>query len=354
MRYPVYILLFIVLQLLAGCFGHTASAQSILYSTNFGSITNVLPASWTFTGVNMNLSNISPSNSYPGASRGVYLAEGNHKSFRNTSGTLMMTSVPGVSSGTLRFSSIGHTDLELLFGMARNASYPSAVNYQLEWSTDSIHFSPLVFSEPAVATWGLVYVSLPSACNNQSTVFLRWTFNRNSVAGYFKIDDVKVIAHDRCVAPSILIQPVSPPPSCIGSAVMSFQVIPDGTGPFTYQWQEDSVTISDGIYFSGTQTSKLDVLFPHFGFNGKHYRCVITNCSGAVVTTDNQANLQLTTLTGDFNFDGSVTNSDFVDFLSFWQNPCSCVYDLNNDGIVDLLDYLLLVGNFNKACSNTN
>jgi len=354
MRYPVYTFSCCILIMLAAVFNHAASAQAILYSSGFGFQTNALPSSWKFSGVNMNMNNISPSGSYPGASQGVYLAEGNHKSFRNTSGTWMMTSAPGISSATLQFSSSGHTDLELLFGMARNASYASAVTYQLEWSTDSINYVPISFTEPPVATWGLVYVTLPPACDNQPMVYLRWKFNRTSVGGYFKIDDVKVIAHDLCVAPSILVQPVSPPVSCIGSEILTFQVITDGTGPFTYQWQENGVNITDGIYYSGTQSAELDVRFPHYGFNGNHYQCVISNCSGTIITTDNLANLQLTTLTGDVNFDGTVSNSDFVDFLSYWQNSCTCVYDLNNDGNVDLLDYLLLVGNFNKACSVAN
>lgn len=77
---------------------------------------------------------------------------------------------------------------------------------------------------------------------------------------------------------------------------------------------------------------------------------MITNCSGDTVITDNSATLALHTITGDLNFDGIVNNSDFVDLLVHWEMMCSCSSDLNTDGRVDLLDYLIFVAQFNKAC----
>lgn len=354
MRYPVCIVVFTFLLLCWQGFVQCVSAQTILYATGFGTQTNVLPAGWNFTGVNLNLNNLAPSGGYPGASQGVYLAEGNHKAFRNTSGTMMSASATGVSTATFQFAASGHTDLELMFGMCRTVSYPTLVNYQLAWSTDGVIFTPITFSEPIAGSWGLVNVTLPAACNNRAAVYLRWTFNRIRSSAFFKIDDVRVIANDLCVPPVINIQPASPPLSCIGSSVLTFQVIASGTGPFTYQWQENGTNISDGQFFNGTQTAQLKVLFPNYGFNGNHYRCVISNCAGVSIQTDNQAILQLKTITGDVNYDGSVNNTDFVDFLSFWQTPCNCVYDFNVDGFVDMLDFLVLVANFNLACSGTN
>ena len=329
----------------------TLSAQTILYSTGFGSLTNQLPPQWTFSGDNMNLSNVGPSLGYPGASGQVYLAEGNHKGFRNTNGVIMPCSQTGTSTSTFQFSSANHTDLELFFGMYKSgAAYNTVVNYQLSWSTDGINFTPVNFTEAAAGRWGLVSLILPPALSNQSVVYLQWKFNRTGAGGFFKLDDVKIVAHDFCTPPSVLLEPVSPPGGCVGGSIHTFNVTALGTGPFTYQWQEDTTNITDGIYYTGAHTQTLEVLYPHFGFNGRHYRCIISNCSGDTVITDNNAVLSLFTIQGDLNFDGIVNNSDFVDLLVHWEMICSCSSDLNSDGRVDLLDYLIFVGQFNKAC----
>lgn len=326
-------------------------AQSILYATGFGTSTSQVPAQWTFSGDNMTINNIGPSSGYPGASGGVYFSEGNHKGFLNTNGVYVYCSQPGTSSATLIVSTAGHTDIELMFGMCKSgAGYNAAVNYSLKYSVDGINFLPLSFTEAPAGRWGSVDLLLPAGTSNVPALYLKWEFNRSGNSGFFKVDDVQVIANDLCAPPVVLNQPITPPAICIGNAIAEFNVLVAGSGPFTYQWQEDSINISDGLYYSGTQTDKLEVLFPHAGFSGKHYGCVITNCSGDTVTTDYSAVLTLRTIPGDFNSDGLVNNSDFVELLVHWNMQCSCSSDIDHDGVVGLLDYLLFVAQFNKAC----
>lgn len=341
-----------VLLLLSLLYSNCIIAQTILYNSGFGVFINQIPPQWVFSGDNMNVCNVGPSNGYFGASSGVYWAEGNHKGFLNTNGIYMNCSQPGVSSATLLFSSAGHTDLQLIFGMCKSGiTYNSNVTYSLSCSADGINFTPVSFNEPVAGRWGVVDVSLPASVSNQANVYVRWEFSRTVNTGFFKVDDVKIVANDFCVTPQITSQPLTSPLNCIGSSICQFSVSANGTGPLKYQWQEDNVNITDGTWYSGTQSSVLEVLYPHYGFNGKHYRCIITNCSGDTVISDNTAQLQLKTILGDLNFDAAVNNSDFVELLVHWGMTCNCTADLNLDNEVDLLDYLIFVGQFSKSCN---
>ena len=78
-------------------FVYSVQAQTTIYSTNFGTVANVNPAGWTFTGVDMNISTNTPSSGYTGASGGAYLGEGNSTAFVNTSGTAQPSSQIGTS-----------------------------------------------------------------------------------------------------------------------------------------------------------------------------------------------------------------------------------------------------------------
>ena len=54
---------------------------------------------------------------------------------------------------------------------------------------------------------------------------------------------------------------------------------------------------------------------------------------------------------GDFNNDGIVDITDFLLFNSaFGQNCSGCPEDMNNDGTVDIVDFLLLNSAFGQTC----
>jgi hypothetical protein len=332
-----------------------SKSQSLLYTTNFGTQSAVSPAGWVFTGRNMNISTNSPSSGYPGFSAGAYLSEGNYKGFVNTLGESLGCSVIGNSSATLTVSTLGHTDIRLSFGMIKSSvRYSSYVSYSLQWSVDGINYSPIVFSEPPAGTWGLATgpgLVLPSSANNQPVVYFKWSFSRNATNGFFKIDDFKVIADDNCVPPVILSNPVSVNNVCAGIGSAVFQVAANGTGPFTYQWQANGLNIADGTIYSGTNSPVLTINAPSLSMQGNTYRCLVSNCSGIIVPSSGNATLGLKTILGDIDINGTVSNADFFYILSKWNTPCAnCVEDLNLDMQVDILDFLVFIGEIDKIC----
>lgn len=330
-------------------------AQTVLYSSNFGSVPSINPLGWTFTGRNMNISTNNPSVGYPGVSGGAYLAEGNYKGFVNTLGESLSCSVIGNSTATLTFSTLGHTDIRLSFGMIKSTSrFSSYVTYSLQWSIDGLNYFPVNYTEPTAGTWGLATgtgLTLPSTVNNQPVVYVKWSFSRNAINGFYKIDDFKVIADDYCTAPAIASQPVSVSNICAGVGTAVFQVTATGTGPFSYQWQENGVNINDGNFYSGTNTPVLTINSPLINMHGNTYQCIISNCSGLTVSSNGSSTLGLKTILGDIDTDGEVSNVDFFYILSKWNTGCShCREDLNIDMQVDILDFLLFIGEIDKVC----
>ncbi|MGZ3942426.1 MAG: hypothetical protein ACXVO9_02920, partial [Bacteroidia bacterium] len=185
--------LIIFLSLTFAVFGN---AQTILYSTDFGTTINVNPAGWTFTGVDLNISNNNSSSGYTGASGNCYLGEGNSSAFTNTSGTAEPSSQLGTSVATLTLSTTGYANISYSFGMRKSsANYNTNATYTLEWSSDNITYNTITYTEATAGSWGIATgsgLSLPSTANNQPVIYFRWTFVRTGTSSNFKIDDVSV------------------------------------------------------------------------------------------------------------------------------------------------------------------
>src|SRR6218665_234434 len=182
---------------LIGFFGFaSATAQTTIYSTNFGTVANVNPAGWTFTGVDLTISTNTPSTGYTGVSGGAYLGEGNSTAFVNTSGTSFSGSQIGTSTATLLVNTTGYSSITVGFGMRKSsASYNTNATYLFEWSTDNITYTPITYTEATDGSWGLASgagLTLPAGAGNQATLYLRWTFNRTGTGSNYKIDDFSV------------------------------------------------------------------------------------------------------------------------------------------------------------------
>lgn len=185
--------------LLALVFASSVKAQTTIYSTDFGTLPNVNPTNWTFSGLAINISTNSPSSGYSGASGNAYLGEGNSVTFTNTSGATQTVSPLGLSEAILQTSTATFSNVALSFGMRKSsASYNSNATYTLSWSTDGSSYTPIVYTEAAAGSWGLASgagLTLPAAAANQPSLYIKWAFDRTGTGSNFKIDDVSLVGN---------------------------------------------------------------------------------------------------------------------------------------------------------------
>lgn len=154
-----------------------------------------------------------------------------------------------------------------------------------------------------------------------------------------------------CVPVAIVNQPISSTFGCINNSVHQFTVGVTGTGPFTYQWKENNINIVDSVNYTGSSTATLIITNPAFNLNGKRYRCVVTNCNGTAVITDNNAIINVKSLESDINKDGVTDNFDMLLLSQNFNSSCSpCASDINADGVIDNFDFLKLLGQFYQTC----
>jgi hypothetical protein len=174
------------------------NAQTTIYSTDFGTVPNVNPSNWTFTGEGTNTSTNTASSGYAGASGGAYLGEGNSTTYTSTSGNTYTISQIGVSVAKLQVSTLTYSNIAIAFGMRKSGNaYNTNATYVLEWSTDDITYNVINYTEPTAGSWGLATgagLNLPTGANNQANLYIRWTFNRTGTGSNFKIDDFKVLS----------------------------------------------------------------------------------------------------------------------------------------------------------------
>ena len=82
--------------------------------------------------------------------------------------------------------------------------------------------------------------------------------------------------------PTITQQPLST--NVCSDATAKFSVTASGTDPLSYQWQTNSVNLSNGGDFSGV-TSNVLTVSPASASDAANYRCIVTNVSGSVTSS---------------------------------------------------------------------
>ncbi|MFO0859962.1 MAG: LamG-like jellyroll fold domain-containing protein [Phycisphaerales bacterium] len=127
-----------------------------------------------------------------------------------------------------------------------------------------------------------------------------------------------------------------------------------------YVWKLDGNTLAngtlpDGTTVSGTGTASL-TLSGLYGSAIRAITCEVTSCAGSATTP--VATVRV--CASDFNCDGAVDDSDFVDFAGAYNMllcddpsmPPGCPSDLNRDGLVDDSDFVLFAAAYNDLlCS---
>ena len=196
------------LLVLAISLANSSAAQTTIYTTDFGTVANVNPSSWTFTGAGMNISTNNASTGYSGASGGACLGEGNSTTFTNTSGSQQTSSPLGTSEAILSLSSIGYSNVAVSFGMRKSsAGYNTNATYTLAWSTNGTTYTTINYTEATAGSWDLVSgtgLLLPTGAANQTNLYLKWIFIRTGTASNFKIDDVTITGNIPVITPATI------------------------------------------------------------------------------------------------------------------------------------------------------
>jgi hypothetical protein len=144
-----------------------------------------------------------------------------------------------------------------------------------------------------------------------------------------------------CLGQSSLTPP-QPVATCrTGSA--SFSVVAQGSGPITYQWRRNGVTINPASNPSAaTPTLSLTPIDPG---DAASYDCIVTSPCGIVISPS----ATLKVCGADFNCDGFLDFTDFDDFvIAFEAGEASS--DFNADGFLDFTDFDDFVAAFEAGC----
>jgi hypothetical protein len=156
-------------------FANIATAQTTLYSTDFGT-SNTFPTGWTASGGSTQWTDNSTS-----ASSGYTGASGGDNADNGTNGTATL-----VYSNSL--STAGYSGITVTWG-GRMTSTGASPTFQ--WSIDGTNWNTVSFTDVSNnSTWGLVTVTLPSGTAGVSNLEFKWTSNSN--AGTYRMDDFTV------------------------------------------------------------------------------------------------------------------------------------------------------------------
>ncbi|HPD30878.1 MAG TPA: immunoglobulin domain-containing protein [Phycisphaerae bacterium] len=288
-----------------------------------------------------------------------------------------------VSLGVYTFgagSDVGSVDVNNLNIDASGSMYADAVKWVYVASPPVIDQHPAVQSVCPGAT-----ATFTVAASGGGTLAYRWQKNGVNLTNGGHYSDVttatlKVLSADvadvanyRCVVTNIsgsatsneagltlkaatsITQHPESQTVCPGSATgVQFAVVATGDGTVSYEWQKNSVKLTEGGHYSGVTSPALTVLNVDSSDIGT-YRCLVT--AGCGTATSNEAVLALRPMvTADFDEDCDVDQADYDLFAACSSGPgvptgtgCNGK-DLDGDGDVDQADF----GVFQRCYSGEN
>ncbi len=191
-------------------------------------------------------------------------------------------------------------------GWFRGNSTNSTVTVKVS-PTVSTNWSTATNLYPAQTVSGSTWTTFSGTIVATSTSMTLWLDGRTGSTGQNNTAcfDAVVVTCEEMPAgqpPTITLQPSAQ--NVCASANASFTVAATGTGTLTYQWQTNSVNISNGSHYSGCTATTLWVTNISSS-DAVNYRCVVTDQNGS--TTSSNAALTLKTATG-FTQQPAATN----------------------------------------------
>lgn len=156
-------------------------------------------------------------------------------------------------------------------------------------------------------------------------------------------------------APAITAQPVSPAVVNAGNGSASFSIETTELSP-AYQWQEyvtDWSDLSDSSFYTGTHSATMTISNPPLSMNGFRYRCIVSGLCPPAVTSNGNATLFVSNLTGT---DPEKTIQTAHLSLNIFPNPIvsesTLQYYIPNDGQVGIEILNLFGARVNQIANN--
>ena len=126
-----------------------------------------------------------------------------------------------------------------------------------------------------------------------------------------------LLSGSSCTAPSITQHPSNQSVASGGTA--NFSVTASGTTPLSYQWQKNSVNVTNGGHYSGCTTATLTISNADTN-DEAYYRCVVTNSCGNA--TSNQATLTISAPVSTFIVESRSGGQNYANYSESgsWYN----------------------------------
>jgi hypothetical protein len=235
------------------------------------------------------------------------------------SANVFLTNTSGLFFQISGISTIGYTNLNLIFGAYKSTTASSMSELKLEYSTDGLAYNvitiPAQTTGSGTANWRLISINLPSNLTNQSNLIFKWT-NLGGGA-QIRLDDILLKGCPQIVLDS---HPSTNNISkCENSTNDTLKVASSQTG-LTYQWYVNSINSTiGGTLISGATNS---YLVPNqTGIN--YYYCEVSNqCSSLLSNLSGEITVNPAPIITPVNNISICANdtTELIPFLSSIQN----------------------------------
>ena len=189
-------------------------------------------------------------------------------SVTSTATTLTVNQFPVITAGPSPLSDTKCVGLSTSFTVTASGSAPLTYQWYYNNSTLLTGQTTSVFSKSFLVTGdaGSYTCVISNSCSPNVT----------STAATLIVNSL----------PAISTNPSTPPAVCQRTGTSTFTVAAPGYGTLSYQWQQNTITLSNSSTYSGVTSATLTITNPGIGLNNNQYRCVVaSSCSPAATST---------------------------------------------------------------------
>lgn len=251
---------------------------------------------------------------------------------------------PSTAGGTQTFTTTAVGDAGIITGTSYVCLNQTGVAYSCAAISGAASYNWIMTPDASIAT---------GSGTNSITV----DFGASAESGYIYVKGNDGVCEGRWSriiigvmdAPVILTDPVSTY-GCNGTS-LTFSVEALGAG-LTYQWQENTVDLSDGGVYSGVNTATLTISDPS-GLNGRQYRCIVTGqCSPSATSASATLNVLGSGMSGTYTV-GTAGNYARLELAFTAINTNGLIGNVNLEIISDITETATASLNQWNSCGNS-